>query len=202
MKKHTTSTAIPTYALKAEPLASMSVSFERFCPAAGLETLSEMLEQDATAACGERHERGERRQAHRWGGPKASSAFTVARSRSSAPGFAGSMGPSGYCRVGRTRSFPRSDAVWRQPLRQHAAAKIDVPDIPPSSSRSSPSTTRCCSGTRSTPVSPGASGSYPRRPEEGHRDRRSAMFRAGDAGRSLTSGFGSARPPDRRTHRR
>ncbi len=57
MKKHTTSTAIPTYALKAE--ASMSASFERFCLAAGLETLSEMLEQDATAACGERHERGE-----------------------------------------------------------------------------------------------------------------------------------------------
>ena len=65
MKKHTTSTAIPMYALKAEALASMSASFERFCLAAGLETLSEMLEQDATAACGERHERGERRQAHR-----------------------------------------------------------------------------------------------------------------------------------------
>ena len=43
MKKHTTSTAIPTYALKAEALASMSASFERFCLAAGLETLSEML---------------------------------------------------------------------------------------------------------------------------------------------------------------
>ena len=64
MKKHTTSTAIPTYALKAEALASMSASFERFCLAAGLETLSEMLEQDATAVCGERHERGERRPRH------------------------------------------------------------------------------------------------------------------------------------------
>jgi hypothetical protein len=31
MKKHTTSSAIPTYALKAEALASMSASFERFC---------------------------------------------------------------------------------------------------------------------------------------------------------------------------
>jgi predicted transposase YbfD/YdcC len=47
-----------------------SASFERFCLAAGLETLSEMLEQDATAACAERHERGERRQAHRWGRTK------------------------------------------------------------------------------------------------------------------------------------
>ena len=75
MKKHTTSTAIPTYALKAEALASMSASFERFCLAAGLETLSEMLEQDATAVCGERHERGERRQAHRWGRTKGKIGF-------------------------------------------------------------------------------------------------------------------------------
>ena len=75
MKKHTTSTAIPTYALKAEALASMSASFERFCLAAGLETLSEMLEQDATAVCGERHERDERRQAHRWGRTKGKIGF-------------------------------------------------------------------------------------------------------------------------------
>jgi putative transposase len=65
MRKHSTSTAIPTHALKAEALANMSASFERFCLAAGIETLSEMMEQDATAACGERHERGVRRQAHR-----------------------------------------------------------------------------------------------------------------------------------------
>ena len=75
MNKYTTSTAIPTYALKAEALASMSASFDRFCLAAGLETLSEMLEQDATAACGERHERGERRQAHRWGRTKGKIGF-------------------------------------------------------------------------------------------------------------------------------
>src|SRR5271157_1653188 len=75
MKKHTTSTAIPTYVLKGQALASMSASFERFCLAAGLETLSEMLEQDATAACGERHERGERRQAHRWGRTKGKIGF-------------------------------------------------------------------------------------------------------------------------------
>ena len=34
-----------------------------------------MLEQDATAACGERHERGERRQAHRWGRTKGKIGF-------------------------------------------------------------------------------------------------------------------------------
>ncbi len=75
MKKHTTSTAIPTHALKAEALASMSASFERFCLASGLETLSEMMEQDATAACGERHERGSQRQAHRWGRTKGKIGF-------------------------------------------------------------------------------------------------------------------------------
>ena len=75
MKKHATSTAIPTYALKAEALASMLASFERFCLAAGLETLSEMLEQVATAGCGERHERGKRHQARRWGRTKGKIGF-------------------------------------------------------------------------------------------------------------------------------
>ena len=50
MKEHTTSTAIPPHALKAEALASMSASFERFCLAAGVEALNEMMEQDAAAA--------------------------------------------------------------------------------------------------------------------------------------------------------
>jgi putative transposase len=75
MKKHITSTAIPTHALKTKALASMSASFERFCLAAGIETLSEMMEQDATAACGERHERAEQRQAHRWGSTKGEIGF-------------------------------------------------------------------------------------------------------------------------------
>jgi len=67
MKEHITSTAIPRHALKTEALASMSASFERFCLAAGVEALAEMMEQDAAAACGKRHERGEQRKAHRWG---------------------------------------------------------------------------------------------------------------------------------------
>ena len=53
MQEPSTSTAIPTNAIKAEALASMSASFERFCLAAGLEALAEMMEQDALAACGE-----------------------------------------------------------------------------------------------------------------------------------------------------
>ncbi len=61
--------------MKTEALASMSASFERFCLAAGLEALAEMMEQDARAACGERHERGRRRKAHRWGKTKGKIGF-------------------------------------------------------------------------------------------------------------------------------
>ena len=61
--------------MKTEALASMSASFERFCLAAGLEALAEMMEQDARAACGERHERGRRRRAHRWGKTKGKIGF-------------------------------------------------------------------------------------------------------------------------------
>jgi putative transposase len=75
MTEHTTFTAIPTNAIKAEALTSMSASFERFCLAAGLEALAEMMEQDALAACGERHERGRRRKAHRWGKTKGKIGF-------------------------------------------------------------------------------------------------------------------------------
>ena len=45
----------------------MTASFERFCLAAGLETLGTMLEGDATALCGGRHGRGAGRRAQRWG---------------------------------------------------------------------------------------------------------------------------------------
>ena len=45
----------------------MTASFERFCLAAGLEVLGEMLEADAAALCGPRHGRGGERQAQRWG---------------------------------------------------------------------------------------------------------------------------------------
>ena len=67
MKKAIPSTAIPTHALKSEALAGMTASFDRFCLAAGIEALSEMMEQDAEAICGSRHARGEGRQADRWG---------------------------------------------------------------------------------------------------------------------------------------
>jgi len=48
-------------------LDEVTASFERFCLAAGLEVLGEMLEADAAALCGPRHGRGGGRRAQRWG---------------------------------------------------------------------------------------------------------------------------------------
>ena len=67
MNQVSTSTAIPTRALKLEAMSSMSASFELFCLASGMEALGEMMDQDAHAICGPRHARGRDRRAHRWG---------------------------------------------------------------------------------------------------------------------------------------
>src|SRR6266542_3022109 len=75
MNRLTTSTAIPTRALKLEALANISASFELFCLASGMETLTEMMDHDAQAACGPRHGRGPGRQAHRWGKTKGKIGF-------------------------------------------------------------------------------------------------------------------------------
>lgn len=45
----------------------MAASFERFCLAAGVAALTQMMEQDAAELCGPRHGRGGGRRAHRWG---------------------------------------------------------------------------------------------------------------------------------------
>ena len=45
----------------------VSASFDRFCLAAGIETLGVMMESDAEAICGPRHARGQERRGHRWG---------------------------------------------------------------------------------------------------------------------------------------
>src|SRR5438552_67757 len=75
MNKLTTSTAIPTRALKLEALSKISASFELFCLASGLETLREMMGGDAQAICGPRHARGRQRRAHRWGKTKGKIGF-------------------------------------------------------------------------------------------------------------------------------
>jgi transposase-like protein len=75
MNKFTTSTAIPTRALKLEALSNISASFESFCLASGLEALREMMDDDAQAICGPRYGRGRQRRAHRWGKTKGKIGF-------------------------------------------------------------------------------------------------------------------------------
>src|SRR3977135_1172029 len=66
----TTSTMMTT-AMPRAPVGKaweeVSASFDRFCLAAGIETLGAMMEADAEAACGPRHSRSEDRRGHRWG---------------------------------------------------------------------------------------------------------------------------------------
>jgi len=50
-----------------EAFEDVRKSFERFCLAAGIETLGTMMEADVEAACGARHARTPARRAHRWG---------------------------------------------------------------------------------------------------------------------------------------
>src|SRR5437588_6556089 len=108
MNKLTTSTAIPTRALKLEALSNISASFELFCLASGVEALAEMMDQDAQAVCGPRHARGVLTGRPTAGGKRrARSASTAARSRSNDQDFATSQARSRLCRAGR-RQLPRT----------------------------------------------------------------------------------------------
>ena len=75
MRESITPITIPTTEIKGEALATILASFERFCLAAGLEALAGMMDADALAACGQRHERGRRRKAYRWGKTKGKIGF-------------------------------------------------------------------------------------------------------------------------------
>src|ERR1700726_1993043 len=65
----TIATALPPTTFRAVDKAwdEVSVSFDRFCLAAGIEALGTMMEKHAEEACGRRHVRSEGRRGHRWG---------------------------------------------------------------------------------------------------------------------------------------
>lgn len=67
MKRTITTPAVGATAVMEAALREVEESFERFCLKAGLATLSEMLEADASALCGPRHGRSADRAGHRWG---------------------------------------------------------------------------------------------------------------------------------------
>jgi hypothetical protein len=69
----TAATALPSGILEpvlgpvGKAFEEVSASFDRFCLAAGIAVLGEMMDKDAADACGPRHSRGEGRRGYRWG---------------------------------------------------------------------------------------------------------------------------------------
>ena len=77
----TTTTALPPAVLEpvlgpvGKAFEEVSASFDRFCLAAGIAALGEMMDKDAADACGPRHSRGEGRRGYRWGHTRGKIAF-------------------------------------------------------------------------------------------------------------------------------
>ena len=82
----------------------MSASFDRFCLAAGIETLGAMMEKDAEEACGPRHARGEERRGYRWGRTRGKIGFHGGKVEIERPRVRGLTARSWRCRAGNGRS--------------------------------------------------------------------------------------------------
>src|SRR3974390_1059096 len=65
-KSRETASGTPEAAV-AEAWQQVGASFERFCLAAGVSALSEMMEQDAIELCGPRYGHKDGKAGHRWG---------------------------------------------------------------------------------------------------------------------------------------
>jgi putative transposase len=65
----TTATALPPAVLSpvGKAMEEVAASFDRFCLAAGIEALGELMQKDAVQVCGSRHLRAETRRGYRWG---------------------------------------------------------------------------------------------------------------------------------------
>ena len=75
MKRNITSAVIDATALVDDAWQDVGASFERFCVAAGIATLSSMLDADTAQLCGPRHGRDPERTGHRWGRTKGKIGF-------------------------------------------------------------------------------------------------------------------------------
>src|SRR4051812_50107257 len=104
-------------------------SFDKFCLIAGIEALQELLQEEASALCGERHQRHDGRRGRRWGETRSPVAFH------------GGRGGGGRPRVGRRGGEegmvpPRWGAGrgegWLGPGgREHMLVKLFTPQVPP-----------------------------------------------------------------------
>ena len=106
----TTATALPPAVLGpvlgpvGKAFEEVSASFDRFCLAAGIAALGEMMEKDAAEACGTRHSRTKERRGYRWGRTQGKIAFHAGKIEiESGRGCAILPAPNWRCRAGSTR---------------------------------------------------------------------------------------------------
>src|SRR4051794_6799277 len=92
MKTSTMMTSAMPSAPVGKAWEEVSASFDRFCLAAGIETLGAMMEADAAVACWPRHSRREDRRGHRWGRTQGKIGFHAGKVVIERLGYAGSTG--------------------------------------------------------------------------------------------------------------
>ena len=88
-------------------------SFDKFCLIAGIEALQELLQEEASAVCGERHQRHDGRRGRRWGETRSQVAFLVDGSGWTARGFAAIRASRLVLPVGRRRRMRTGSASGR-----------------------------------------------------------------------------------------
>jgi hypothetical protein len=90
-------------------------SFDKFCLIAGIEALQELLQEEASAVCGERHQRHDGRQGRRWGETRSQVAFHGGRIGVDRPRVRSREGQQEFwcCRVGRRRRMRTGSASGR-----------------------------------------------------------------------------------------
>src|SRR6516165_11553020 len=105
----TTATALPPAVLGpvlgpvCKAFEEVSASFDRFCLAAGIAALGEMMEKDAAEACGTRHSRTKERRGYRWGRTQGKIAFHAGKIEIERPRCAILLAANWRCRAGSTR---------------------------------------------------------------------------------------------------
>ena len=107
MKKDMRASAAPVAlnpAAMADERSAVAVAFEavrsslgNFCLIAGIEALQELLQEEASAVCGERHQRHDGRQGRRWGETRSQVAFHGVGSGWTARGFAAVRASKNWC---------------------------------------------------------------------------------------------------------
>jgi hypothetical protein len=107
----------------------VSASFDRFCLAAGIETLGTMMEADAEAACGPRHSRSADRLGHRWGRTAGNIGFHAGKVAMERPRVRGLDGANLASGRAASRDPGRAGSRGRRPRRgRRFHAGVDFSD--------------------------------------------------------------------------